>query len=80
MYTVLVVELVVSVDSVTVMGFVLAVSVVLATGCVKMLVSTVVLVSVIGTVIVDDLDVTMMDVTGQVVVLHDVKVSASIGF
>ena len=80
MYTVLVVKLVVSVDSVTVMGFVLTVSVVLATGYVKMLVSTVVLVSVIGTVTVDDLDVTTMDVTGQVVVLHDVRVSVSIGF
>ena len=79
-YNVLVVKLVVSVDSVTVVGFVLAIFVVLATGCVKMLVSTVVLVSVNGTVIIDDLDVTTMDVTGQVVVLHDVRVSASIGF
>ena len=54
MYTVLVVKLVVLFDSVTMMGFVLIISVELATGCVKMLVSTVVLVSVVGTVIMDD--------------------------
>lgn len=68
-----------SVDSVTMMGFVLTSSVVLVTGNVTMLVSIVVLVSVIGTVKVDDLDVTTVDVTGQVVVLDDIKVSASVG-
>lgn len=68
-----------SVDSVTMMGFVLTSSVVLFTGNVTMLVSTVVLVSVIGTVKVDDLDVTTVEVTGQVVVLYDIKVSASVG-
>ena len=68
-----------SIDSVTIMGFVLTSSVVLVTGNVTMLVSTVVLVSVIGNVKVDDLDVTTVDVTGQVVVLDDTKVSASVG-
>lgn len=73
------VKLVDSVDSLTKMGFVLTSSVVLITGYVTMLVSTVVLVSVVGTVKIDDLDVTTVDVTGQVVVLHDVKVSATFG-
>ena len=72
-------KLVDSVDSLTKMGFVLTSSVVLITGYVTMLVSTVVLVSVVGTVKIDDLDVTTVDVTGQVVVLHDVKVSATFG-
>lgn len=74
----LVVKLVVSVDSVTMMGLVLTISVVLITGI--MLVSTVVLVRVVGTVIIDDLDVTTVYVTGQVVVLHDIKVSASMDY
>ena len=68
-----------SVDSVTMIGFVLTSSVVLVTGNVTTLVSTVVLVSVIGTVKVDDLDVTTVDVTGHVVVLEDIKVRASVG-
>lgn len=82
MYTVLVVKLVDSVDLVT-MGFVLTtISVVLVTcfGSVIMLVSTVVFVRVIGTVVIDDLDVTTVDVTGQVVLLHNINVSASVGF
>lgn len=65
-----------SVDSVPMMGFVLTSSVGLVTGNVTMLVSTAILVSVVGTVKVDDLDVTTMDVTGQVVVLDHIKVSA----
>ena len=73
------VKLVDSVDSLTKMGFVLTSSVVLITGYVTMLVSTMVLVSVVGTVKIDDLDVTTVDVTGQVVVLHDVKFSATFG-
>ena len=72
-------KLVVSVDSVTIIGVVLTVSVVLVTGIVKMLVSTRVLESVVGTVRVDDLRVMAVDVTGQVVVLHDIKVSSSVG-
>lgn len=73
------VKLVDSVDSVLMMGFVLTSSVEYVTGNVMMLVSTVVLVSVVGTVKVDDLDVTTMDVTGQVVVLYYSKVSAFVG-
>lgn len=80
MYAVLVVKLVVSVDSVVTTGFVLTVSVLLLfTGIVTTLVSTVVLVSVVGTVIIDDLDVTAVEVTGQVVVLQHSGVSASVG-
>lgn len=79
MYAVLVVKLVVLVDSVVIRGFVSTISVLLITGIVTMLVSTVVWVSVVGTVKVDDLDVTMVDVTGQVVVLHDSEVSAPVG-
>ena len=73
------VKLVDSVDSVRMTGFVLTSSVELVTGNVTMLVSTVVLVSVVGTVKVDDLDVMTMDVTGQVVVLDHIKVSAFVG-
>ena len=79
MNTVLVVRLVVSIDLVMKVGFVFAISVVVFTGIVITLVSIVVLVSVVGTVIDDDLDVTTMDVTGQVVVLYNFEVSASVG-
>lgn len=49
------------------------------TGIVVRLVSTIVFVRVTGTVDVLDCFVMTVEVTGQVVVLHDIMVSASIG-
>ena len=59
------------------MGFVWVISAVLVTGIVVMLVRMVVLVSVVGTVIIDDFEVMTVDVTGHVVVLHGTVISAS---
>ena len=49
------------------------------TGIVVRLVSTIVFVRVTGTVDVLDCFVMTVEVTGQVVVLHDIMVSASVG-